>query len=175
MADGTGPADAFDALVALLDTAMVVVTVAGGGEGGEVDGCLVGFHSQTSIEPRRYVVWLSVANRTFRLAADLATTHLAVHLVTAGDRELAEQFGGTTGDEVDKLADLAWSAGPGGAPVVEAFPTHFVGRILDRLRPAGGDHVAFVLEPVVAQVDDTGADGPLRLGRASEIDPGHPA
>ncbi len=169
--------DAFDALVARLDTAMVVVTVAGEGAGTEIDGCLVGFHSQSSIEPRRYVVWLSVENRTFRLAAELATTHLAVHLLSASDHDLAERFGGTTGDDpdVDKMAGLPWSAGPGGTPLLDALPERFVGRILERVRVAGGDHVGFVLEPEVAEVRAGAAEAPLRLGRTGDIDPGHPA
>ena len=55
----------FDALVAVLDAAVVVVTAA---DGDDRDGCLVGFHSQCSIDPPRYAVWLSRANRTFDLA-----------------------------------------------------------------------------------------------------------
>jgi flavin reductase (DIM6/NTAB) family NADH-FMN oxidoreductase RutF len=170
-------AAAFDALVARLDTAMVVVTVAAEGAGGEVDGCLVGFHSQSSIDPRRYVVWLSVANRTFRLAAELATTHLAVHLLSARDHDLAERFGGATGDDpdVDKLGDLPWSPGAGGTPLLDALPERFVGRILERLRVAGGDHVGFVLEPESAEVRAGAAEGPLRMARTGDIDPGHPA
>lgn len=170
-------AEAFDGLVARMDPAMIVVTVAAEGAGGEVDGCLVGFHSQSSIDPRRYVVWLSVQNRTYRLASELATTHLAVHLLSPSDRDLAERFGGTTADdpEVDKLADLPWSPGPGGAPLLHALPERFVGRILERIRIAGGDHMAFVLEPVLAEVRPGAAEPPLRLARATEIDPGHEA
>jgi flavin reductase (DIM6/NTAB) family NADH-FMN oxidoreductase RutF len=172
--DGTA---AFDALVGRLDPAMVVVTVAGDGPGGEVDGCLVGFHSQSSIDPRRYLVWLSVENRTYRLAAELGTTHLAVHLLSASDHDLAEHFGGRTGDdpEVDKLAELPWTAGPGGAPLIDALPERMVGRILERLHPPGNDHVGFLLEPVQASVTATAAEPPLRLGRTVDIEPGHPA
>lgn len=169
--------EAFDGLVARMDPAMIVVTVAAEGAGGEVGGCLVGFHSQSSIDPRRYVVWLSVQNRTYRLASELATTHLAIHLLSASDRDLAERFGGSTGDDadVDKLGGLPWSPGPGGAPLLDALSERFVGRILERVRIAGGDHVAFVLEPILAEARAGAAEPPLRLGRASEIDPGHPA
>ena len=52
----TRPSRPSTPIVAGLDAAMVVVTVA---VGDERDGCLVGFHSQSSIDPRRYVVWLS--------------------------------------------------------------------------------------------------------------------
>ena len=43
-------AAAFDAMIAGLDAPLVVVTTASGGERA---GCLVGFHSQSGIEPRR--------------------------------------------------------------------------------------------------------------------------
>lgn len=155
---------------------MLVVTVAAEGAGGEVDGCLVGFHSQASIEPRRYVLWLSVLNRTYRLASELATTHLGVHLLSAGDHDLAERFGGATADDpaVDKLADLRWTPGPGGAPLLEALPERFVGRILERVRVAGADHVAFVVEPVQAEARLGATEPPLCLHDTLGIHPGHP-
>jgi flavin reductase (DIM6/NTAB) family NADH-FMN oxidoreductase RutF len=174
MAGGTSEQVAFDDLVARLDTGMVVVTVAAGEER---DGCLVGFHSQASIDPRRYVVWLSVENRTYRLAADPAATHLAVHVLSASDLDLAERFGGSTADDpgVDKLADLPWTPGPGGVPLLAAAPERFVGRILTRERTTEGDHVPFVLEPVEAWSTGGAAEPPLRLHQAHRIDPGHPA
>ena len=146
---------------------MVVVTAA---DGDERDGCLVGFHSQMSIQPRRHVVWLSVENRTFRLAQ--RSTHLAVHAIGADQHELAERLGGQTGDAVDKLAGLEWARGPGGVPVLAALPLHVVGRIVMELEAPDADHVGFVLEPVTA---GGGEVEPLRLSRATDIDPGHPA
>jgi flavin reductase (DIM6/NTAB) family NADH-FMN oxidoreductase RutF len=167
-------ADPFDDLVAHLDTGMVIVTVA---SATERDGCLVGFHSQASIHPHRYVVWLSTANRTCRVAADPSTTHLAVHVLSARDRDLAVHFGGQTEDDpaVDKLADLRWTPGPGGAPLLDALPDRFVGRILSRDPVPGGDHVPSLLEPVEAWSTERAKEAPLRLHQAIDIDPGHPA
>src|SRR5690242_21817117 len=99
--------DAFDALTAGTDPAMLVVTTADGDERG---GCLVGFHCQSSIDPPRYAVWLSKANHTYRLA--LHATHLGLHFLGAEHRDLAEHFGTLTGDETDKLAGVATEAGP---------------------------------------------------------------
>jgi flavin reductase (DIM6/NTAB) family NADH-FMN oxidoreductase RutF len=160
----------FDELVAAMDAAMVVVTAAGAD--GEVDGCLVGFHSQSSIDPRRYTVWLSVANRTYRLAG--GATHLGVHRLTADRHDLAERFGGRTGDDgVVKLRAGTWTPGEGGAPLLHDLPDRFIGRIVDRLE-AGGDHVAFVLEPSHAVLERP--DEPsFRLSQAGDITPGHPA
>jgi flavin reductase (DIM6/NTAB) family NADH-FMN oxidoreductase RutF len=168
---------AFDDLVALLDPAMVVVTTA---SGDEADGCLVGFHSQCSIEPERYALWLSRANRTAELAveADL----VAVHLLDRADVGLAALFGGETGDEVDKLARCEWRPGPGGVPLLAACPRRFVARRLAVL-DADADHVCLVVAPLAAEAgsDDRGgaAEGscfePLRLSEAVRIEPGHEA
>jgi flavin reductase (DIM6/NTAB) family NADH-FMN oxidoreductase RutF len=149
---------------------MVVVTAAAGDER---DGCLVGFHSQSSIHPRRYVVWLSVANRTYRIAQ--RADHLAVHALTASDHALAERFGGTTGDDTDKLADVGWSPGPGGAPLLDDLPTRFVGRVEAWLPATEGDHRGVVLVPVDAAGADLAPGGPFRLRQARDITPGHPA
>ena len=59
--------DAFEKLVDLLDYPMFVVTAHA--DGVEA-GCLVGFASQTSIHPPRFLVGLSTKNQTFRVAAD---------------------------------------------------------------------------------------------------------
>lgn len=158
---------AFDRLVAALDPAMAVVTAA---EGGERAGCLVGFHGQTSIDPPRYGVWLSKANHTYRVA--LRTTHLAVHLLTEADRELAAWFGSQTGDDVDKFADLAVEEGPGGVPLLAAGPHRLVLR-RSVLLDDGGDHVCVTGDPVEAATSD--AFRPLRLSQVHDLAPGHAA
>ena len=158
---------AFSDLVASMDSAMVVVTVA---TEDERDGCLVGFHSQASIEPPAYVVWLSTANRTCRLAA--RADHLAVHLLEADQHDLAELFGGETGDDIDKLSRVAWEPGIAGVPLLTGCTDRFVGRIEHRL-DVGGDHVGVILDPIEAAAG--GSANPLRLGQATDIDAGHPA
>lgn len=160
--------DAFDRLAAGLDTAMVVVTTAAGDDR---SGCLVGFHSQCSIDPPRYAVWLSKANHTYRVA--LLADHLAVHLLGAGDHDVAAHFGEETGDEVDKFAGVAWSAGPGGVPLLDALPRRFAGRKLT-LHDDGGDHVCVVVEPVDASAP-AGEVRPLRLSDVHDLEPGHAA
>jgi flavin reductase (DIM6/NTAB) family NADH-FMN oxidoreductase RutF len=158
----------FDELIAAMDSAMVVVTVAAGDER---DGCLVGFHGQCSIEPRRYAVWLSVANRTYELAEQ--APHLAVHLLGADDSDLAELFGGQTGDDVDKLALCGWEPGPGGVPLLARCPARFVGRIVER-GSGFGDHDLFVLAVADGSAGEVPA-APLRLSAVTGIDPGHEA
>ncbi|WP_206328591.1 flavin reductase, partial [Streptomyces sp. Tu 4128] len=80
---------AMDVFLHRLDPDMCVVTAAAGGERA---GCLVGFSSQCSIDPIRYVVWLSEVNRTYRVASSADV--LAVHLLARDQRGTAELFGG---------------------------------------------------------------------------------
>jgi flavin reductase (DIM6/NTAB) family NADH-FMN oxidoreductase RutF len=157
--------EGFDRLVAAADPTMVVVTTAWGDERA---GCLVGFHGQSSIEPRRYAVWLSRVNRTYRVAS--LASHVAVHFLTEGDRELAELFGAETGDDVDKFTRTPWTPGPGGVPLLDACPHRLVGRRI-ALLDEGGDHACFVSEPVRA--DSPGRFTPLRLSAVASLHPGH--
>jgi flavin reductase (DIM6/NTAB) family NADH-FMN oxidoreductase RutF len=136
---------AFETIAGLLNYPMFVVTAA---HGGNRAGCLVGFTTQVSIAPRRFLTCLSIKNRTFRIAQE--ADFLAVHLLAAEQLELARLFGEQTGDVVDKFTRCRWTPGPGGVPVLDEVPAWFAGRIQDRL-PLG-DHVGFVLEPGEGEV-----------------------
>jgi flavin reductase (DIM6/NTAB) family NADH-FMN oxidoreductase RutF len=96
---------------------------------------------------------------------------MAVHLVPESATELAELFGGETGDEIDKFERCEWQAGPDGVPLLADCPNRFVGRIAERID--FGDHVGLVLEPFAAEEDADG--GQLGFQRAKRIDPGHEA
>ena len=154
--------------VGRLDYPMFVVTTVATDDG-ERSGCLVGFATQCSIHPPRWTVWLSVVNHTCAVArrAEL----LAVHALSAANRDLAELFGGESGDQIDKFSRCGWSAGPGGVPVLDGVPGWFVGRIATEL-PATGDHAGFLVDPVAAWIADTGAAG-LGYQSAKRIEPGH--
>ncbi len=159
--------DAFDAFVTRLDGALLVVTAA---TEDQRAGCVVGFHTQCSIDPPRYAVWLSKANFTYRVA--LFSTHLALHMVGADDRLLVQLFGGTSGDHTEKFALVNWAPGPGGVPLLAQCPSRIV---LERLTTLddGGDHVCFVGSPVNAELAPDGA--PMRVADAADVDPGHEA
>jgi flavin reductase (DIM6/NTAB) family NADH-FMN oxidoreductase RutF len=158
----------FHALVGDLEYPMFIVT-ARAPDGGEPLGCLVGFATQTSIDPQRFLVCLSHANRTYRRGRD--AEWLAVHAVPADAPELAELFGGETADEVDKFARAAWHEGPHGVPLLDQCENWFVGRVLARLD--AGDHDAFLLEPVAAEAAPE--EDEFMFHRAKRIDPGHEA
>ncbi len=153
--------DVFNALVAELEYPMFIVTTAADRER---SGCLVGFAAQCSIDPSRFMVWLSKSNRTFRVASRADV--LAVHLVSKDDMELATLFGGETGDEVDKFARCRWREGPSGVPVLEDLPRWFAGRVLDR--QDGGDHMGFLLAPEGGSTGEW--SGQLGFQQAKSID-----
>ena len=116
-----------DEFVAGFDYPMFVVTAVDPGTGARA-GCLVGFATQTSIEPFRFLVCLSRRNRTYRVAR--AATVLAMHVLGEEQRELAALFGERTGDEVDKFARCSWRPGPEGVPLLTAArrPVFVAGR-----------------------------------------------
>jgi flavin reductase (DIM6/NTAB) family NADH-FMN oxidoreductase RutF len=138
-------------------------------DGNHRDGCLVGFATQASMSPARLLVCLSVVNLTYRIA--VSAPALAVHLVPDDRHDIAELFGGETGDETDKLARIVWTAGPGGLPLLDDCPVRLVGRIVSR-NPFG-DHEGFLLEPL--EQADVPTQEPLLTREALDIQPGHPA
>ncbi len=164
MAEGTG----LDAFASGLDTPMFVVTTVRW-DTGERAGCLVGFASQCSIDPPRFAVYVSRSNHTHRVA--LAADLVAVHGLSAAQRDLAELFGTRTGDEIDKFGRCRWLPGPGGVPLLPDCPRWFVGRILDRA--PWGDHTGFLLEPVSAAGEPSPA--PLMYSAVADLRAGHPA
>jgi flavin reductase (DIM6/NTAB) family NADH-FMN oxidoreductase RutF len=158
--------DAFNALVGNLEYPMFIVTAK---PGDEPLGCLVGFATQTSIDPPRFLVCLSHSNRTYREGRDAEL--LAVHCVPESGGRIAELFGGQTGDETDKFAQCGWQEGPDGVPLLDDCPNRFVGRV--RQRVGAGDHDAFLLEPVAAERSQ--GSGEFTFHRAKRIEPGHEA
>ncbi|MCX4783472.1 flavin reductase family protein [Streptomyces sp. NBC_01264] len=158
-----------DPFTDVLDGPMYVVTAAAGGVRA---GCLVGFASQCSIHPPRFVVWLSTANHTYRVACE--ASYVTVHALLREQRALAELFGGETGDRVDKFARAAWRQGEAGSPVLTEVRTWFTGRVEGRIE--GGDHVGFLLAPA-SQCKPSRGTPPalLRYSDVRDLEPGHPA
>ena len=160
----TVPRETVHELVSELDYPMFIVTAAARGERA---GCLVGFTTQCSIDPPRFLVCLSDKNRTFRVAQE--ATVLVVHMVPTEARELANLFGEETGDEVDKFMRCSWRPGPEDTPILDECGNWFAGRILERV-PAG-DHHVFLLEPFEGASDP--GERQFDFHRAKRMDPGH--
>jgi flavin reductase (DIM6/NTAB) family NADH-FMN oxidoreductase RutF len=158
--------ETFTEIAGRLDYPMLVVTTRAAGERA---GCLVGFSTQASIDPARFLVCLSDKNHTFRVAQRAHA--LAVHVLPAEAEDLARLFGGHTEDEFDKFTRCRWHDGPRGVPILDDCPRWFVGDVVDRR--ALGDHTAFLLEPCAAH--DEGPRTLLAFSRIKDLDPGHRA
>lgn len=136
---------------------------------GERSGCLAGFVTQCSIEPTRFIVCVSRANHTFHVVQKADAVGL--HLLGAGQKQLASLFGETTGDDVDKFSRCEWAAGATGVPVLVDCAAWIEGVIDDRFEV--GDHQALLVTPTA------GGAGPrsssLTSQHAPRFEPGHPA
>jgi flavin reductase (DIM6/NTAB) family NADH-FMN oxidoreductase RutF len=161
----TDAAKSFLQLAGSLDYPVFIVTAA---SGERREGCVMGFATQTSFDPARFLACLSRVNRTFRLAQDVDA--LAVHLVPRGATELVELFGGETGDDVDKFERCAWSAGPAGLPILDDCRSWLAGTVCERHDL--GDHMGFLLEPFAARYEPGEV---VYFHDVKDVDPGHPA
>jgi flavin reductase (DIM6/NTAB) family NADH-FMN oxidoreductase RutF len=162
------PGTTFLELAGSLDYPLFIVTAA---DGERREGCVIGFATQTSFHPPRFLACLSRANRTYRFALAHDIDALAVHLIPRTQSHLAELFGGQTGDDIDKFAHCAWHPGPGGLPILDGCTSWFAGVIY--ARHDLGDHVGFALVPFAAQF----APGEEIVSFQSvkdDIEPGHP-
>jgi len=160
------PAVDLDSFLSPLDYPMYVVTTRAGDDRA---GCLVGFATQTSIDPPRFLVCISEANATARTVA--AATHVAVHQVDRTHKDLARLFGEESEDWTDKFAHCAWHDGPHGVPLLDGAAAWFVGEIVDRLDV--GDHCGLLLAPVASDGHPTGDS--LTFQQLKDLDAGHPA
>lgn len=165
--DGAVDEDSFERLVAMLDYTMFVVTTRADGHN---SGCLVGFATQTSFRPPRFLVGISKRNHTFRVACQ--AEHLAVHVLARRDVKLARLFGGQTGDEINKFEHCSWRSGPEGMPILDDAVAWFVGKTLTRIDV--GDHVAHLLEPVAGDAPE-GYDDLVTFSDVRDMEPGHEA
>jgi flavin reductase (DIM6/NTAB) family NADH-FMN oxidoreductase RutF len=157
----------FDGVTDVLDCPMFVVTTSADGRAA---GCLVGFATQVSIDPPRFLVGLSENNHTYRVA--MQASRLVVHLLDAESIELARLFGETTGDDTDKFARCSWRPGPDDVPVLDDVPAWFSGLVRDRV--GFGDHTGFLLDVDAAEVRRR----PSRLlcrSDVADLEPGHEA
>lgn len=158
--------ESVDRIAAGLDYPMVVVTAC---FEGRKAGCLVGFSTQCSIDPFRYLVMVSKANRTFEIASQ--SPALAVHFLSKDQLGLAKRFGEKTGDDVDKFTGLEWHEGPHHVPILANVERWLAGPITAVLPDVMGDHQGFVIEPTKAQGGPWA--GQLGFQAVQNLDAGH--
>lgn len=160
-------ARAVDAYTGRVDYALQVVTTTS--FGGEPSGCVVGFTTQCSILPPRFLVCISKVNHTY-FAAERAES-VALHLIGRDQIHLASLFAETSGDSVDKFSRCAWHTGVTGVPVLSECTAWLEGAIIRRW--SVGDHQALLIRPVAG--GPGGHQDVLTIQGAPEFRPGHPA
>ncbi|HEY6625226.1 MAG TPA: flavin reductase family protein [Acidimicrobiales bacterium] len=164
----TAPMDAAAAIAPMVDRSdypLFVVTVA---SADERSGCLVGFATQCSMRPPRYLVCISKDNHTWEVSRKSGS--LALHLLGADQHDLASVFGEETGDTTDKFGQVAWTDGVTGSPVLSECAAWFEGSIIDRFD--GGDHEACLVTPVAGGYGTH--PGEFTVSDAGDLEPGHP-
>ena len=154
----------FDELVSRLDPPMVVVTTVSGDQRA---GCLAGFHTQCSVDPPRYAIWLSKANHT--MALGLYAKYFGIHFLGPDDMALAERFGTLCSDEVDKFEGLDLDEGPDGLPLLRG--EHRIVGHKHTLHDDGSDHVCVIVEAESVQLN--GPMTQMRLQSVIHLKPGH--
>ncbi len=164
----TDAGSTFHKLAGSLDYPLFIVTAS---DGQRREGCVIGFATQCSFEPPRFLACLSRANRTYRFA--LTVEALAVHLVPRSQLALARLFGGQTGDEIDKFEHCDWHEGPRGVAILDGCPSWFAAQILERHDL--GDHVGFWLDPFEARHEPDVEQNVYFQEVKTDIEPGHPA
>ena len=160
-------APGLDDLMGSVDSPLIVVTTSAQGERA---GCLVGFHSQASIDPEHYCFWLSKANHTYRVA--LRSERFAVHFLTDVDRESARHFGSLSGMETDKFAGLDFTVTEDGVPLLADLPNRL---IVERIAilDDGSDHVCLTARVIAIEFGQSFT--PLRPSQLGDLTPGHNA
>ena len=158
-------APGLDDLMGSVDSPLIVVTTSAEGERA---GCLVGFHSQASIDPEHYCFWLSEANHTYRVA--LRADHFAVHFPTTADSELARFFGSRSGSETDKFAGLDFTVTEDGVPLLADLPNRLIVERIAMLDD-GSDHVCLTARVIAIEFGQSFT--PLRPSQLGDLKPGH--
>jgi flavin reductase (DIM6/NTAB) family NADH-FMN oxidoreductase RutF len=154
-----------DTFTSCVESSLYVVTTAA--PDGQMAGCLVGFVTQCSIVPTRFLFCLSKENHTYAVAG--RSSCVALHLLGEDQLEMASLFAEETGDSVDKFRYCRWHPGRGGAPILDDCPSWVEGSILERYDV--GDHQANVMSPL------DGNARPVRVmtyQSAPSLRPGHP-
>lgn len=154
----------FATLMSCENTSLVVVTTAADHV---LAGCLVSYHTQASMSPPHYNIWLSKANHTYRVG--LLAQRFGVHFLTHNDLTWADHFATVSGQDTQKFAGLAVTMHDG-VPLLDALPNRMIIEKLSMLDD-GGDHVCVNAKVRFAQT--AGEFTPLRLSDLGEMRPAH--
>ena len=129
--------DEFRDALGMFATGVTIVTAR------STDGALVGLtaNSFNSVSLAPPLVLWSLARGAGSMPALSAGSHYAINILAANQKDLAERF---ATKNVDRWADVQFSQGIGGAPVLDGCVASF--ECFNRSRYDEGDHVIFVGE-----------------------------
>jgi flavin reductase (DIM6/NTAB) family NADH-FMN oxidoreductase RutF len=127
----------FRAALGMFATGVTIVTARA------ADGALIGLTANSfnsvSLDPP-LVLW-SLARSAASMAALSTGSHYAINILATSQKDLAERF---ATKDIDRWADVAYTEGVGGAPVLADVAASF--ECFNRSRYDEGDHVIFVGE-----------------------------
>lgn len=106
---------------------------------GQLLGLTANSFNSVSLAPP-LVLW-SLAQTARSMPAFRAGSHYAINILAADQQELAQRF---ANPHADRFADLAFSEGISGAPLIDGCVATF--ECFNRSRYTEGDHVIFVGE-----------------------------
>lgn len=127
---------------------------------GEINACTVNWLSQVSFEPP--LIAVSIENQTKSLPMALQSRAFVINVFRRGDRELAGKLGKSALKFPNKLEGIAYSFGPGDAPILDDALAWVACRVTNTVE--AGDSTL-----VIAEVIDVGMQGegePLTMNEA---------
>jgi len=119
---------------------------------GEVNAFTANWLTQVSFEPP--LVAVSIENTTKSLPMILRSRKFIINVYREGDRELAGQLGKSALKHPEKLADVAYTPGPGGAPILRDALAWVACEV--RHTVEAGDSTLVVAEVVEVGMQDEG-------------------
>jgi flavin reductase (DIM6/NTAB) family NADH-FMN oxidoreductase RutF len=129
--------DEFRDALGMFATGVTIVTARAAN--GSLVGLTANSFNSVSLEPP-LVLW-SLSRSAASMAALSTGSHYAVNILSASQKDLAERF---ATKNIDRWADVAFTEGQGGAPVLVGAAAIF--ECFNRSRYDEGDHVIFVGE-----------------------------
>ncbi len=127
----------FRAALGMFATGVTIVTARAAN--GKLVGLTANSFNSVSLNPP-LVLW-SLARAAASMAAFSTGSHYAINVLAADQQALALRF---ASKDVDRWADVAWTEGVAGAPLLEGAAARF--ECFNRSRYEEGDHVIFVGE-----------------------------
>ena len=137
LASNSSSIDPRDFRSALGSFATGVTVITAGSPDGKPVGLTCNSFASVSLNPP-LVLW-SLASYSPNRGVFQNASHFAVNVLSASQRQLAQQFAVSA---TDKFAGVKWRRGLGGAPLLSDTVASFECRAMDRYY--GGDHVIFL-------------------------------